>query len=165
VRNTGLAETLDELFHIVPPIEVVPDAIDMEDAIATASQILQVDPLERSSFVAFRVDIDTPDAQMARISFSPRYRQLVMAGKKTTTVRRGQRSIRPGPALLCFGDQSELAGVVTAITSTTVRSLDDADALRDGFANRQELLAALRQHYPDLTIGEPVTILEFKWTT
>jgi hypothetical protein len=165
VTGVESAESLEALLWRVPALEVIPDAVDTQGAIARASEILAVSPRERTLFVAFRIDVDDSDVRPTRIKFSPKYLQLVMDGRKTATVRRGQQTIPPGPAILGFGSKGELAAAVTAVTWTSTQSLDDADALRDGFANRKELLAALVGHYPDLRLNEPVTIVEFKWNT
>jgi hypothetical protein len=164
IVETVSADTLNELFALVPPAEVVPDAADRHDAVSTAAQILRSGTDDTSGFVAFRVKPDGPGEELTRISLAPEYGALVTAGTKTTTIRRGHKRILPGPALLCSGGGlDELLVAVTAVIATTLESLDDSDAHKDGFADRQELLDALYRHYPDIESTEPVTILEFKW--
>jgi len=157
--------SLTELLHHLPLSEVVPNTTDYLAALRTVAGILRIDPSGNVGVVAFRISLDGPEAAVARIRFTPRYRQLITQGNKTTTVRRGQGLINPGPAVLCFNTDDELPAAVTAVVEATIRTLTGPDALRDGFAGRDELLASLRDHYPDLDDDDPLTIMEFKWST
>jgi hypothetical protein len=162
IEDVHLASTIAELLSDVPFGEVVPGAIDQGDAISIAAAILKVSPEEPDAFIAFRVRLDPPDRPPLRLPLSSDYRLLVKSGDKTTTVRRGDRAVLAGPALLCFGPGDEVPAAVTAVSKGKVISLSEHDAHRDGFAHRGELLMALRRHYPDLEDGEDITVLEFR---
>lgn len=100
---------------------------------------------------------------MHRLPFAPKYRERVVAGTKYATVRRGRRHAKPGQAIeLRFGWRGSMPAHVTRVSFVRVADLTSADALADGFTCRDELLAALERHYPDITPDDPVTIIRFR---
>jgi hypothetical protein len=161
VSEVELAGTLRELLLRIPAAEVVPDAVDAQAAASTVGHILGVDIDEAGSFVAFRVELDEAERLPTTIPLATEYKAMTLAGKKTSTVRRGRRNIAPGPALLTFGDGAHPA-VITAVSHTTARALTAADAIQDGFGSRAALLHALHQHYSELSESDEVTKVEFR---
>jgi len=89
-----------------------------------------------------------------------RYLGLIRSGRKTTTVRLSP-GIRPGQ-LFTFTDCRDSVRVrCLDVRDLAVRALTDVDAQRDGFADLDDLLAALRQHYPHLTAWTRVFVVAF----
>ncbi len=87
---------------------------------------------------------------------------LVRAGKKTQTirvwsrpvVRAGQVSYTPGLGKMLIVRVDELAGF---------DQLTDADAVADGFSDKDELLAELKRHYPEIPPGKRLFRIIFQW--
>jgi len=85
------------------------------------------------------------------------------ARRKKATVRNGHRDIALGPLVFeatnggCADEEVE----VHTVTTTTFDQLRDEHAKLDGCSSADELRAALRRFYPDLTAGSPVTVIEF----
>jgi ASCH domain len=135
---------------------------DYDSAVGWAADILRIDASQKVETIAFRVVLDKPGAVLTRIRFAREYRTSILSGQKATTVRRGRWETIPGPAILSFGPQDEVPAAITAVAHTTVSQITEAQAKRDGFSSRDELLTALKSHYSDLRDDESVTILEFK---
>ena len=97
------------------------------------------------------------------IRFGADYLPLVRSGRKTTTVRLGKSAL-PGPAKLIFEleDEVTLDAAVTRVVPKRADELDDADALADGFRDREELWERLRIHYPDISPNDLVAIVHFE---
>ncbi|MBB5158280.1 ASCH domain-containing protein [Saccharopolyspora phatthalungensis] len=104
-----------------------------------------------------------PGAGVQKVYFHPAYLAAVRAGTKTSTIR-FQDPVRLGPAELVFetddGDVTVRAEV-TILEEKAIRDLSDTDAVRDGFADRHELLATLEQHYPGIASDANVTLVHF----
>lgn len=98
---------------------------------------------------------------MKYIPLDARFLPLVRSGSKRSTIRKGLRPWTIGPA--SFGSQGEeLQVCITEVRFTTAESLTAADAIRDGFQSLAELLQALREFYPSLTLSDEVTIASFR---
>lgn len=93
------------------------------------------------------------------------YLDAVRGGTKQTTIRLHD-PVRPGPVRLVFdhdaGASTIVDAVVTDVASKAVSALDDDDAVRDGYGDRSELLAALRSHYPELDESAEVDVVHFE---
>ena len=92
------------------------------------------------------------------------YLDAVRGGTKRTTIRRHD-PVTPGGVRLIFdhdGPSTIVDAVVTHVESKSVAALDDDDAARDGFADRGELLAALRSHYPGIDESAEVDVVHFR---
>jgi cytidine deaminase len=93
------------------------------------------------------------------------YLEAVRDGAKRTTIR-VHDPVDPGPVRLVFerddGSAPTLDALVTHVVSKPMSELDDADAVRDGFADRAELLAALGRHYPGLDPTRVVDVVHFR---
>jgi cytidine deaminase len=93
------------------------------------------------------------------------YLDAVRDGSKQSTIRLHDPA-SPGPVRFVFvhGDKtsSTLDALVTRVESKGVAALDDDDAVRDGFADRHALLAALGSHYPGLDESAEVDVVHFR---
>lgn len=159
------ADSLVDVFKRVPYQRAIPVAQEMNSALAMASQILRLAPDQKTGISAFRVHLDEPSRAETTIRISRAYKEKILQGLKVTTIRRTAKSFQPGRATLRFSTNDELPVVITAVTRLPTHALTTADAHRDGFSSRGELLDALRHHYPDLQNDSWLSILEFKWTT
>lgn len=92
------------------------------------------------------------------------YEEVVRSGKKTQTIRVDD-PFQPGPAELVFdqidGSVVRIDAEVTSVREVTLADLTEEDAVLDGFANLQELQAALDKHYPGIGPEEIVDIVSF----
>ncbi len=93
------------------------------------------------------------------------YLDAVRDGAKRTTIRLHDPAV-PGPVRFVFLHRDKTStivdAVVTEVESKAVAALDDDDAVRDGFADRHELLTALRSHYPGLAESAEVDVVHFR---
>jgi hypothetical protein len=159
VVNAG---SVDDMLGSVPYKEVVPHAHDLREAAGIVSEILRIEEHESADLVAFRIEMDSPNAVPTIIPFAPDYRALVESGKKTSTVRLNNRNYEPGPARLVFGGAGEIPAILIAVDRRRASSLNDADAQRDGFNSRDELDEAIRRHYPSYDGTGWINILKFR---
>lgn len=158
------AASLDRLVERIPPRLVVPTAEHDDAAIAEMSTILGVNQNDQVSIIGLRIELDREGTPSLQLNFAPEYRQLVLAGTKTTTVRRSSSRLRPGPVILHFGDgRSDLVGSIVATTDLTTNMLTVSHAHHDGFDDLDSLVAALQRHYPGLGAEDSLTIVEFTW--
>jgi len=96
------------------------------------------------------------------LRFKRRYLEALMRGCKVTTIRRG--IITPTRDRVFLEADGKVVGEATiaSLRFTRLCDLTDADAQRDGFASREELLSALREIYPDIGQDEWVTVISLE---
>ncbi|WP_456482406.1 ASCH domain-containing protein [Methanopyrus sp.] len=99
------------------------------------------------------------------LEISGEYKDKLLRGEKRATIRVGRvPGARPGKVVYIHCGGYVYGKVrITDVRTKRVRDLTDEDAKLDGFENREELLKALRDHYPNLRDDDIVTIIEFKW--
>ncbi len=99
------------------------------------------------------------------LELSGEYRDKLLRGEKRATIRVGRvRGARPGKVVYLHCGGYVYGKVrITNVRTKRVRELTDRDARLDGFENREELIKALREHYPNLRDDDLVTIIEFEW--
>ena len=93
------------------------------------------------------LDISHTGARMSLLLFKKQFIQSIRAGQKTTTIRRWttsrvrerQRAFAPGIGWL----------IIEAVEQIAILELTPADAQSDGFASKAEMIASLRDLYPD----------------
>ncbi len=98
---------------------------------------------------------------MTTLPLAKEFLHLVRVGRKTSTIRRGNRSWEVGPAVLTSG-RDRIAVIITGIRHTRFGSLTETDAQEDGFASLLELDAVLKRFYPYINETDPVTIVKFR---
>lgn len=86
-----------------------------------------------------------------------------LTGRKAITIREGHRDYRVGaPVMLC---NTELCFCVEAdvvsVRHCTLGEVTDEELQADGFRDRDDLLAGMRQYYPQLTFESPVTVIRW----
>lgn len=93
-----------------------------------------------------------------RLRMASKYLDSFAAGQKMTTIRSGRLCFPYGPLILQCG-RREVVAELTGIRHCLVSDLTDADAQRDGFGCRIDLLRALKDHYPELAPDTCVSIM------
>ncbi len=99
------------------------------------------------------------------LEISGEYKDKLLRGEKKATIRVGHvRGARPGKVVFLHCGGYVYGKVrITDVRTKKVSELTDRDAKLDGFENREELIKALKEHYPDLKDDDIVTIIEFEW--
>ena len=94
------------------------------------------------------------------IRFAPEYLDLLLTGKKNTTVRLGIQIYSLGLVELTDGSRS-ISRDIGRLVVTSLGRLSQQDAANDGFASTDELLQALRRFYPEITPESVITVVHF----
>lgn len=107
-----------------------------------------------------------PDAPAPRVfRFAGRYRDAVLAGRKTATIRFDDPQ-GAGPTTFAFEDEHAEAfdavpAVVTSVTRKRVAEIDDQDARDEDVGSVAALRDGLRGHYPGLADDDVVEVARF----
>lgn len=157
IREVLTAPSIEAFFGLVPYGQVIPVAQSHNDAVERAAAILGIDP-HTAEVIGFRVELDPVD-HVVELPGADDYRAVILNGRKRATVRRGHRDLPVGPARFVFSHGEPIPILIERITHLTVADLDDRTARTDGFTDRDELLSALRTHYPDLSDTDPATVV------
>jgi len=96
-----------------------------------------------------------------RLKFKKRYLQMILEGRKRSTIRLGRLVLR-GRLLTIVGDGKPIAlARVDEVIYKKVRELTDEDARVDGFRGLIDLFRELRRIYGDFGLEDDVTIIRF----
>jgi len=100
---------------------------------------------------------------MKSINFDEEYVDLILSGKKKSTVRKGIKTYDMGGVVYLTASSRPFAKarVVKAVVKR-VRELSDEDARKDGFESREELINALKKIYGRIDDSDLVTIIHFE---
>jgi len=99
------------------------------------------------------------------LRFKRRYIEALLRGSKATTIRRGIVTPTRDRVFLEAGGKVMGEARISSLRFTRLSDLTDADAQRDGFSSREELLSALREIYPDIKQDEWVTVISLEDVT
>lgn len=99
--------------------------------------------------------------RIPRLRIAGNYLAAFAAGLKTTTIRSGRLFLPIGPLILQCG-RKEVVVDLTEIRHCQFSDLTDADALRDGFNCKADLVRALKHHYSELSPDAWMTIISLK---
>ncbi|ABL78287.1 ASCH domain-containing protein [Thermofilum pendens] len=93
------------------------------------------------------------------LRFKAKYIDMLLSGEKVTTIRRG--IVTPTRDEVFLESDGKIYGTarVKSVRYTKVSELNSDDAVRDGFADKEDLKKALKEIYPDLKDDEWVTII------
>ncbi|WP_186317678.1 ASCH domain-containing protein [Curtobacterium sp. 9128] len=112
---------------------------------------------------------DWPDAGASRVvRFSGRYRDDVLAGRKTATIRfRDPQGV--GPTTFVFEDEdaagfARVDAVIESVTAKPVAEIDERDAHDEGVGSVAALRDGLAGHYPQLGAADVVEVVRFRVT-
>ncbi|MEM0377145.1 MAG: ASCH domain-containing protein [Thermofilum sp.] len=99
------------------------------------------------------------------LNFKRKYLERVLRGEKTTTIRRG--IVTPSKDHVYLACDGKVLGEarISSLRFVKIKDLTDADAKRDGFESRDELLKALREIYPDISQEDWVTVIALEGVT
>ena len=96
-----------------------------------------------------------------RLKFKKRYLQMILEGRKRSTIRLGRLVLRDR-LLTIVGDGKPIAlARVDEVIYKKVRELTDEDARVDGFRGLIDLFRELRRIYGDFGLEDDVTIIRF----
>jgi len=96
-----------------------------------------------------------------RLKFKKRYLQMILEGRKRSTIRLGRLVLRDR-LLTIVGDGRPIAlARVDEVIYKKVRELTDEDARVDGFRGLIDLFRELRRIYGDFGLEDDVTIIRF----
>lgn len=84
----------------------------------------------------------------------------IRRGRKRATVRKGKQRIQHGLLVFQSGTDHQVVNV-TDVKFCHVKNLTEADAVADGFSSRGDLLAKLKEIYPDIRENQFVTVVNF----
>ncbi|MGU3409800.1 ASCH domain-containing protein [Microbacterium sp. M1A1_1b] len=106
---------------------------------------------------------DTPAPRVVR--FNTRYRDAVLAGRKTATIRHDDPQ-GTGPTTFVFEDEhaevfDTARAVVTSVVRKHVAEIDDDDARDEDAGSVAALREGLRGHYPALSEDDVVEVARF----
>ena len=100
---------------------------------------------------------------MMSINFDEEYVNLILSGRKKSTVRKGIKSYETGKIVYLKASSRPFAKArITKAVVKRVGELSDEDARMDGFENREELLEALKKIYGRISDSDIVTVVRFE---
>ncbi|NJE26909.1 ASCH domain-containing protein [Thermococcus sp. MV5] len=101
---------------------------------------------------------------MRNLKFDGKYKDLILNGKKRTTIRIGRKiNLAPGDEVLIHSGGYVIGKAkIKRVERKKVCELTNEDAKIDGFKTREELIRALETHYKNITPETEVTVVEFK---
>ena len=101
---------------------------------------------------------------MKKLFFDRAYKDQILSGRKTTTVRKGRRKdFKEGDVVeIICGNESLGLAYIEKIEYKKLKDLTREDAISDGFSSRRKLKEALKKHYKDINSETDVTIIYFK---
>ena len=97
-----------------------------------------------------------------QIRLVDRFFDLVLSGKKTSTIRYGLVFFTNDQILLRSNKQSLPIRLLKVDYSKAFGDLNEEDACRDGFSTLDELKTELRHFYGDVPANYPMTVISFK---
>ena len=100
--------------------------------------------------------------QPQTMALNSRFFDDVRKGSKTSTIRKGKRSVRVGERLALTDNRRNRVEVdVTQVDIKRLVDLTDDDAQRDGFESTNDLADALREFYPLIRPHDVLTVVGF----
>lgn len=97
-----------------------------------------------------------------QLKLKDKFFDLVLSGKKTSTIRYGLVSFTKDRISLRSNKRSSTIKLLNIDHSKTFGDLNEEDAQRDGFHTLDELKTELRHFYGDVPSDYPMTIIHFK---
>ncbi len=96
------------------------------------------------------------------LHFRPEYVRAILSGRKRSTIRIGARHVRPGMVIvLAAGGKPFAKARVVSVKRKRIREITEDEIRKEGFSDFAELYAALRSHYPGISLDDEVTIIEW----
>ena len=92
-----------------------------------------------------------------------KFKEKVLSGEKTLTIRAGYRSYTEGPVLIgCHILNWAVLKTIITVQHKQFKDITIEEKMREGFANPAECLPKLKQYYPNMGENSPITLIEWK---
>lgn len=96
-----------------------------------------------------------------RIKLLDRFLDLVIQGRKTSTIRYGLVFVTDNYIPLVSSKRTVVVRITKIDYSKNYGDLDEKDAKEDGFNSLSELKSQLERFYPNISADDPITIISF----
>jgi len=97
------------------------------------------------------------------LNFKKEYREAILSGRKTCTIRLKTNLKVGDEAYLVVGGEKLGVIRITAVNRKRIAELTNRDARRDGFRDVKELIKALKRHYKKIRLTTMVSIIHFRF--
>ncbi len=95
--------------------------------------------------------------------FKREYIPLILSGRKKATIRPGEKRVKPGHIVIFVsGRQTFARGRVKRVEKKKLKELTQEEIRKDGFSSFGELFRALKSIYPEITVEDTVTYIEWE---
>lgn len=97
------------------------------------------------------------------LSPNPKMWQAAERGEKLISIREGYRDYRVDETLMicCHIRDCAFMATVTGVNHCTLGQVTEEEWVADGFTSQADLLAGLREFYPNMTLDSGVTVLRW----
>ena len=95
--------------------------------------------------------------------FKKEYRDVILLGKKTCTIRLKTNLKVGDEAYVVVGGEKIGLVKITAVNRKRISDLTHRDAKKDGFDNVRELIKALKKHYKNIKPSTEVSVIHFRF--
>ncbi len=100
---------------------------------------------------------------MKSINFDEEYVDLILSGRKKSTIRKGIKSYEMGKIVYLTASSKPFAKArVKKAVVKRVKELNDDDAIKDGFESKEDLIKALKRIYGKIDDADLVTVIHFE---
>jgi len=96
-----------------------------------------------------------------RIKLLDHFINLVIQGKKTSTIRYGLVFVTNNYIPLVSNNRTVMVRITNIDYSKKYGDLDEKDAQQDGFNSLLEMKEQLERFYPNISVNDPLTIISF----
>lgn len=96
-----------------------------------------------------------------RIKLLDKFLDLVLKGKKKTTIRYGYVFLTDNYIPLVSNSRTLRVRITKIDYSKKYGDLDEKDAKQDGFNSLSELKSQMERFYPSISANDPITIISF----
>jgi hypothetical protein len=103
-------------------------------------------------------------ALQALLIAGTKMRDEVLDGLKKITIREGHRNYTLGPVMIgCHLLSWATLRTITKIQWKLLKEVTDEEMFADGFISQDDMMAGLRQFYPNIGLDSPVTVVEWEY--
>ena len=159
VSEVLIFKTFTQVYEFIDYKEVIPIASSKEEAIAISENILGNSDEKNSKLMLIgikKIGEGIPDF----LEIDGKYIEEIMSLRKKTTIRLGRREYNHKVCIL-FNNATAIIVIISGTQTKNYSQLNSTDAQLDGFASLNDLLVALKKHYPKISETDNVTIIEF----
>lgn len=159
ITDVNIYESLVNLYDKIPYKDILPEAISQVDAITYSKEILNLEKYPHTEkFIAFQVSkIRNP----MFIEMSNEFYNSILSKDKVTTIRRGKREYKTGPAIIYF-EHSNILVEIKQVVHKLLHEINHEDLKKEGYESIIQLKKTLVSFYNDIKDDEIFTIVEFE---